>query len=43
MIDNIFKYQKTIDIYKENSDFKIDNNSTLEDLTREILTIINKV
>ena len=43
MIDNIFEYQKTIDIYEKNCDFKIDNNSTLENLTREILTIINKI
>tara|TARA_B100001248_G_scaffold262207_1_gene256728 strand:- start:303 stop:911 length:609 start_codon:yes stop_codon:yes gene_type:complete len=43
MIDNIFEYQKTIDIYEKNSDFIIYNNSTLENLKREILTIINKI
>lgn len=40
MIDNIFEYQKAIDIYEKNSDFKIENNGTLEDLTKQILTII---
>ncbi len=40
MLDNIFEYQKVIDIYKENSDFRIQNNGTLENLKKEILTII---
>ncbi len=40
MINNIINYQKTIDIYKKDSNFVIENNSTLQDLEKKILLII---
>ncbi len=40
MINNIINYQKTIDIYKKDSNFIIENNSTLQDLEKKILLII---
>ncbi len=40
MVDDIFNYQKSIDVYKEKSEFIIENNGTLEDLRKEILTVI---
>jgi dephospho-CoA kinase len=35
MINNIINYQKTIDIYKKDSNFVIENNSTLQDLEKK--------
>ncbi len=40
MINNIINYQKTIDIYKKDSNFVIENNSTLQDLEKKIRLII---
>ncbi len=40
MVNNIINYQKTIDIYRKDSDFIIENNSTLQDLEKKILLII---
>ena len=41
MINNIIKYQKRIDKYKNNSKHIIENNSTLSDLEKKIKKIIN--
>lgn len=40
IIDNIFSYQKSIDNYKINSDFIIENNGTIDELKRKLLEII---
>ena len=41
MINNIIKYQKRIDKYKNNSKHIIENNSTLSDLEKKIKIILN--
>ena len=40
MINNIFSYQKSIDNYKINSDYIIENNGTLEELKKKLLKIV---
>jgi len=40
MINSIFSYQKSIDNYKTNSDYIIENNGTLEELKKKLLKIV---
>tara|TARA_B110000014_G_C20071486_1_gene558838 strand:+ start:55 stop:642 length:588 start_codon:yes stop_codon:yes gene_type:complete len=43
MINNIIKYQETIDLYKNNNFIYIENNNSIKNLNNLIKTLINKI
>ncbi len=43
MINNIIKYQETIDLYKNNNFIYIENKNFIKNLNNLIKTLINKI